>query len=387
MTRRLAGQDGFTLVEMLAVLAIMGFVIGGIAGLLTSGARYSYDSDARVLSEQNTRMALDRLEYEARCASYASTASLGAAASSVTLTFPSSCNHTSGTYATWCVSGGTLTRYSGTSCSGSGIAYIKSITSATPFSVLWATNQDPRLQLNLTVNGGGSSDASSITDAISIRNAAEALGSLSSTSGAVGSSVTITGTGFEHGATLSITFGSVAATVTSGGTVTSTGAFSTVFTVPFSGNGAYNVVVSDGVNTLTASSQYTVTGSFDGLGWTSTTHSGAASLSCGTITQSNTCTFAPLGGTGNYTGKITFETAAGAAVTNTSGGAYSVSVSCATVSSPGASCTSSAGSIANGASATTSAFQMTGLGAGWKSTMTNTVVVNGITYTLATTGW
>src|SRR5581483_439927 len=40
----------------------------------------------------------------------------------------------------------------------------------------------------------------------------------------------------------------------------------------------------------------------------------------------------------------------------------------------------------NGSSATGGSFQMTGLGAGWKSTMTNTVTVNGVTYTLATTG-
>ena len=39
MRQRLAAADGYTLIELLIVMAILGFVLAGIAGLLVSGQR------------------------------------------------------------------------------------------------------------------------------------------------------------------------------------------------------------------------------------------------------------------------------------------------------------------------------------------------------------
>ena len=192
-------------------------------------------------------------------------------------------------------------------------------------------------------------------------------------SGAVGSSVTITGSNFKPNTALTVTFGSTAATITSGGTSSSVGAVNTTFTVPFSGNGAYSVSVSDGTNSATSVTKYTVSGSFDGLGLTSTSHSGGSSISCSTISAATTCSIGSLGNTGNVAGKPTFE-------------APTVSQSVVDEVNPGATASPSSTTIANGASATASAFTLTGLGSGWVAYMKATTTINGVAYSLTLTG-
>lgn len=382
MRRRLAAaEDGVTLVELLVVCAVLAVAMAGIANLLVSGSRAQYDTSGRVDAQQGARLAVDRIEYEARCASYGTTVNSGAG---VTLTLASQCSHTSGTSVTWCVSSGVLTRYVGSSCSGTSVSYVSSVTSATPFSIFWTAGQLPRLQMILTVNDTGpSANGYTVTDTVALRNAAAVINTPSPSSGAVGSSVTLTGSGFKPSTNLSVTFGSVAATISSGGTTSAAGAVNAVITVPFSGNGTYTVMVSDG--TLSGSTIYTVTGSFDGLMWTSSTHTGGGTLTCGTIGASTTCTIGGLGGTGNFAGKVTLETSADVAVTNT-GSTLTVNSSVATVTSPGGSVSPASSTIAGSASTTAGSFTLTGLGSGWKATMTCTVTVNGNVYSLALTG-
>src|SRR5205814_1613992 len=156
----------------------------------------------------------------------------------VALTLPSQCPHGTGNIS-WCVIQGILVRFSGSStCSGSNISYINSVTTATPFSLLWGTSNLPRLQIALAVNSTGrSSDSFTLNDSIAMRNEVISLGDPSPITGTVGSSVTITGSNFKPSTALSVTFGSTAATITSGGTSSGTGAVNATFTVPFSGNG------------------------------------------------------------------------------------------------------------------------------------------------------
>lgn len=137
-------------------------------------------------------------------------------------------------------------------------------------------------------------------------------------------------------------------------------------------------------STTTTSTTTTTLAGLAGLGWTSTSLSGG-SLACGSVSQSVTCTAQPLGGTGSFSGKVTLENSSGTAVTNT-GSALTVNCSETTVSSPGGTVSPSSSTIANGASASSSAFTLTGGGAGWKATMTCTVVVAGTTYSIAVTG-
>ena len=383
MKQRLAAADGYTLVELLIVMAILGIILGGIGGALVSGQRAQNDTNARVAAQGAARTALDRFEFEARCASYGTILNSGAG---VALTMPSQCPHATGNIA-WCVSGGVLTRYSGSStCSGASIAYIDSVTTPTPFSLIWGTSNLPRLQIALAVNTTGrSSDTFRLNDAIAMRNQVISLGDPSPTTGTVGSSVTITGSNFKPSSALTVTFGATAATITSGGTSSSTGAVNTTFTVPFSGNGQYSVSVSDGTNSATAATKYTVSGSFDGLGLTSSTHTGSGSLSCSTISATTTCSIGSLGNTGNVAGKPTLQTVAAVAVNNT-GSAATVTQSVTNEVNPGATASPASTTIATGASATASTFTLTGLGSGWLAYMKATTTINGVAYSITVTG-
>ena len=383
MSRRLAADDGYTLVELLIVIAILGFILAGIANLLVSGSRAQSDTNARVAAQGSGRMALDRFEFEARCASYAAVINGGAG---VTLTMPTQCPHATGTIS-WCVSSGVLTRYAGSSdCSGTGIRYIDSITTPTPFSLLWGTSNLPRLQIALGINTTNRrSDLVTFNDSIAMRNQVMSLGDPSPITGIVGSSVTITGSNFKPSSALTVTFGSTTATIVSGGTSSSTGAVNVTFLVPFSGNSSYTISVSDGTNSASSATKYAVIGSFDGLGLTSVTKTGSGTLSCGTISATTSCSIGALGNTGNISAKPTLEKVSSAVVAN-AGVPVTVTQTVTNEIFPGAVGSPYSTTIDTGASATTSAFTLTGSGAGWISVMKMTATVNGVSYTLSLTG-
>jgi hypothetical protein len=161
-------------------------------------------------------------------------------------------------------------------------------------------------------------------------------------------------------------------------------------TPPTGSAGNYTFTIAATNSAGTASQSFTLTVSslvFAGLGFTSTTQSNGATLSCsnqGTATVS--CTAQPLGGTGSFSAEVELVNGSGTAVTNTSGLAITVSAAETTVSSPGGSVSPASLQIANGSSATASKFTLTGLGGGWKATMTCTVIYGGSTYTIAVTG-
>lgn len=168
MRPSLRQESGFTLVELIIVTALTMVLVAGLSNLFSSGLRASFDANARLTSQSSVRLAFDRLEYETRCASTATRAAGGA---DVTLVLPSACSHATGTY-TWCVASGSLTRYVGSSCSGTSQTFVTSVTSATPFTCIAPVNQYPRLQVALSVNStNSSSDSFSATDQIDMHNA------------------------------------------------------------------------------------------------------------------------------------------------------------------------------------------------------------------------
>ena len=65
----LEAQDGFTLAEMLVVLAILGVVLAGLTQLFTSALAAGKDQTGRTQAQLDARLALDKLRREIHCAS------------------------------------------------------------------------------------------------------------------------------------------------------------------------------------------------------------------------------------------------------------------------------------------------------------------------------
>lgn len=171
MRSLLREESGFTLVELIVATVLTVIVMAALSNLFVSGLRAGSNAGWQLSSQSSVRLAFDRLEYEARCASTATRAAGGA---DVTLVLPAApaCAHAQGTY-TWCVSGGALTRYVGSSCSGTSQTFVTNVTSATPFTCVAPVNQYPRLQVALSVNGSNASgNGFSATDQIDMHNAA-----------------------------------------------------------------------------------------------------------------------------------------------------------------------------------------------------------------------
>ena len=107
LKRRWAENDGYTLIELLTAMTILGIVLAAVITVFTAGIRAQAYASERVAAQQEARIAVDRLRHEAHCASDASPdgGSLGA---SVTLTLPADCPapETSVTWTTVSIGGG-----------------------------------------------------------------------------------------------------------------------------------------------------------------------------------------------------------------------------------------------------------------------------------------
>jgi prepilin-type N-terminal cleavage/methylation domain-containing protein len=139
--RGAAAEEGFTLPEMLVVLAIIGIVLAGITQLLTSALSFERNQSNHTQAQQGARLGLDKLRREIRCANSLTTPS-GYPASTITITLGSYCPTSGGAAATvtWCtkdkngasppVAGAqpyTLWRYTGSACSGTGTKWASNL--------------------------------------------------------------------------------------------------------------------------------------------------------------------------------------------------------------------------------------------------------------------
>ena len=99
---RLRGEDGFSLIEMLTVMAIMSFVLTGIISLYMSGIQAQRTMSSRFDAQTSLQVGLDKIRKDVHLACSESSSS----ATSVTLLL-APCDATAG-HTTWC------TRASGT---------------------------------------------------------------------------------------------------------------------------------------------------------------------------------------------------------------------------------------------------------------------------------
>ena len=138
---RLAAEGGYTLTEMLVVLAILGTVLAGLAGVFTSALRAEVDMNQRFQAQQHARFALGKLRRELHCARQTYVQPDGSAATIVSAVNANTAYCRSG-QATWCalpVAGATvrygLYRKAGATCDASGVLMADYLTTSGVFQL------------------------------------------------------------------------------------------------------------------------------------------------------------------------------------------------------------------------------------------------------------
>jgi prepilin-type N-terminal cleavage/methylation domain-containing protein len=176
---RLRDERGYSLIELLVSMSILGSVMTSVSVLLVSATNSEVDMNRRFQAQTEARLGLDRLRREVHCAQSVTVASAGALA---TLTIPSTCPTAAGlTSITWCTQANgsrwDLWRYEGSSCSGTGRKWASSISQGTVFAyTAQSTESLAYLSVNLPVNVPGSKTISSyvLDDNIVLRNSTRA---------------------------------------------------------------------------------------------------------------------------------------------------------------------------------------------------------------------
>lgn len=134
-------EQGYSLVETVVVLAILGTVMGSLTGLFVTGTRAEVDLNKRFETQLNARLALTKVRRDVHCAS-----SAAATDTTVTLTLESFCRTGSGPV-TWCVVPITsdrhgLFRKTGSTCDATGVKWADYLTPlTTPFTFFSYTPQ------------------------------------------------------------------------------------------------------------------------------------------------------------------------------------------------------------------------------------------------------
>jgi prepilin-type N-terminal cleavage/methylation domain-containing protein len=125
---RLRSERGYTLIEMLTVLVVMGVITSALTTLFVQASHAEQDTNNRFQAQLTARLALDTFRREVHCASVATPTG---GSSSVTITLPtwtnpdgtsSHCRTGSGSI-TWCTRSVAANRYAlyrvvGTTCTG-----------------------------------------------------------------------------------------------------------------------------------------------------------------------------------------------------------------------------------------------------------------------------
>ena len=118
-SRRLLAEHGYSLIEMLVVLIIMGVVMTSLTTVFVQASNSETDMNNRFQAQLTAKLALDKMRREVHCASVATPTGVS---SSVTITLPSYCKTGSGSI-TWCTRSNGTNRYAlyrvvGATCSG-----------------------------------------------------------------------------------------------------------------------------------------------------------------------------------------------------------------------------------------------------------------------------
>jgi prepilin-type N-terminal cleavage/methylation domain-containing protein len=179
--RRLRSERGYSLIEMLTVMAILSVVLTGLTALFVQGSNAEMDMNRRFQAQQESRVALDKVRREIHCAQAGMTGGGNGPSSSIRLQLPAQCPTAVGgvvTDVTWCsVAVGTnrwaLYRKVGTSCDSSGVKWADYLTQSALFDYRTQSSESLsklRVQLSVDVKVGDATPVYSLCDAIVLRN-------------------------------------------------------------------------------------------------------------------------------------------------------------------------------------------------------------------------
>ena len=171
--RRLRGEGGVTIVEMLTVMIIMSIVFAGITSVFVAGSKAAADQDRRFQAQLTTRLALDKIRKDIHCATDVTPFTTNA----VTLKIPTAC----GGDVSWCTVAVTgysnryaLYRKLGTTCTSAGTKIADYLTSSNIFPAFAhgvGCGCLASLQVDLPVSVNGTAvGAYELTDTIFLRN-------------------------------------------------------------------------------------------------------------------------------------------------------------------------------------------------------------------------
>jgi prepilin-type N-terminal cleavage/methylation domain-containing protein len=88
LCRRLAGQAGYSMLELLIVTVILGTIIGAVTTLFVRASNAEFDMNRRFAAQQSARVAIDKMRREIHCASGITPTGTS---SSISVTLPSQC--------------------------------------------------------------------------------------------------------------------------------------------------------------------------------------------------------------------------------------------------------------------------------------------------------
>jgi prepilin-type N-terminal cleavage/methylation domain-containing protein len=175
------GERGFSLVEMVTVMAIMGVVLTGLTALFVQGSNAELDMNRRFQAQQDTRVALDKMRREIHCAQGAATTPASGETPTITLDLPGQCPtavNGAQTSVTWCsvlVSTGRykLYRKVGVACNATGVRWADYLTQANLFQYQAASSVSlakVRVSFPVDVKVGDATPAYRLCDHIVLRN-------------------------------------------------------------------------------------------------------------------------------------------------------------------------------------------------------------------------
>jgi prepilin-type N-terminal cleavage/methylation domain-containing protein len=181
LPRRLRGERGFSLMEMITVMAIMSVVLTGLVSLFVQGSNSQIDLNRRFEAQQTARLALDRMRREIHCSKGASTDGGTGERSAVTLRLAGHCKTAVGgvdTDVTWCTAAaGTnlwaLYRKVGTTCGTTGVKWGNSLTASAIFDYQTQSAEQLahlRVRFPVDLKVGDATPPYTLCDVIVLRN-------------------------------------------------------------------------------------------------------------------------------------------------------------------------------------------------------------------------